>query len=296
MKITVLGSLGNINRYYIPRLIAEGHDVTVITSSSDRIADIEALGAQSVVGSNRDVDFLTRAFTGSDVVYLMISGINPASGIDMWQSAIRLSEKYKTAVQNSGVKNVVNLSSVGADNPNAGILYSYHFAEDALNSLKGVNVAHIRPVGFYSNLFADMQSLKTMQTLFSPVSAHIAHGWVSPIDIADVAYALIDRIPAGKSVKFVVSDWATGNDWLKALAENGIEAKYQQIAIEALVENMIKLGFHEDTANRFGQMNRSGESPDEFYASLRATDYHLGQVKLVDFAKVFAAAYKGERR
>jgi hypothetical protein len=33
MKITVLGSLGNINRYYLPRLIADGHDVTVITSS-----------------------------------------------------------------------------------------------------------------------------------------------------------------------------------------------------------------------------------------------------------------------
>ncbi|OKP91719.1 nucleoside-diphosphate sugar epimerase [Paenibacillus helianthi] len=296
MKITVLGSLGNINRYYLPRLIADGHDVTVITSSSDRIADIEALGAKPAVGSNRDVDFLTRAFTGSDVVYLMISGINPTSGIDMLQSAIELSENYKTAVQNSGVKNVVNLSSVGADNPNAGILYSYHFAEDALNSLEGVNVAHIRPVGFYSNLFADMQSLKTMQTLFSPVSAIIAHGWVSPIDIADVAYALIDHTPAGKSVKFVVSDWATGNDWLKALAENGIEAKYQQIPALALIENMIKLGFHEDTANRFAQMSRAGESPDEFYASLRATDYHLGKVKLVDFAKVFAAAYKGERR
>ncbi|MDF2721594.1 MAG: nucleoside-diphosphate sugar epimerase [Paenibacillus sp.] len=29
MKIKVLGSLGNINRYYLPRLIADGHDVTV---------------------------------------------------------------------------------------------------------------------------------------------------------------------------------------------------------------------------------------------------------------------------
>jgi uncharacterized protein YbjT (DUF2867 family) len=295
MKITVLGSLGNINRYYLPRLIADGHDVTVITSSSERTADIEALGAKPAIGSNRDVDFLTRSFTGSDVVYLMISGIHPTSGIDMWQSAIELSEIYKTAVQNSGVNNVVNLSSVGADNPNAGILYVYHFAEDALNSLEGVNVAHIRPVGFYSNLFADMHSLKTMQTVFSPASPTIAHGWVSPMDIADVAYALIERTPAGRSAKFVVSDWATGNDWLMALAENGIEAKYQQIPVEALAQNMIKLGFHEDTANRFAQMSRAGESPEEFYASLRAIDYHMGKVKLVDFANVFAAVYKGER-
>ena len=293
MKITVLGSLGNINRHYLPRLIADGHDVTIISSSSDRIADIEALGAKPAVGSNQDVDFLTRTFTGSDVIYLMISGINPTSGVDMWQSAIELSEIYKTAVQHSEVKNVVNLSSIGADNPNAGILYIYHFAEDALNSLEGVNIAHIRPVGFYSNLFADMPSLKTMQTIFSPVPPDIAHGWVSPIDIADVAYALINHTPSGNTVKFVVSDWASANDWLKALSKNGIEAKYQQIPFEALVDNMIKLGFHEDTANRFAQMRRAGENSDEFYASLHATDYHLGKVKLIDFAKVFAAVYNG---
>jgi hypothetical protein len=159
-----------------------------------------------------------------------------------------------------------------------------------------VNVAHIRPVGFYSNLFTDMQSLKTLQTIFSPVSANTVHGWVSPVDIADLAYALISHTPAGESAKFVVSDWATGNDWLKALAEKSIEAKYQQIPVEALAENMRKLGFHEDTANRFAQMSRADENPDEFYASLRATDYHLGKVKLVDFAKVFAVVYKGERR
>ncbi|OXM85981.1 NAD(P)H-binding protein [Paenibacillus rigui] len=292
MKITVLGSLGNINSSYLPRLIADGHDVTVITSSKDRIADIEALGAKPAVGSNRDINFLTQAFAGSDVVYLMISGINPVSGIDMWQTAIELSEIYKTAVQNSGVKNIVNLSSVGSDNPNAGILYFYHFAEDALNSLEGVNVAHIRPVGFYSNLFADMQSLKTQQTLFSAISADTTQGWVSPVDIADVAYALISHTPAGKSAKFVVSDWATGNDWLKALAENGIEAKYQQIPVEALADVMKKIGFHEDTADRFAQMNRACENADEFYTSLRATDFHFGKVKLRDFAKVFADVYK----
>jgi hypothetical protein len=100
----------------------------------------------------------------------MISGINPMSGADMWQSGIELSENYHTAIQNSGVKNVVNLSSIGADDPNAGILYVYYFAEDALNSLDGVNVAHIRPVGFYSNLFADMQSLKAQQMIFSAAS------------------------------------------------------------------------------------------------------------------------------
>lgn len=58
------------------------------------------------------------------------------------------------------------------------------------------------------------------------------------MDIADVAYELISHTSKGKTAIFVVSDWATENDWIKALADNGIEVKYQQISIEALVENM----------------------------------------------------------
>lgn len=41
-------------------------------------------------------------------------------------------------------------------------------------------------------------------------------------------------------------------------------------------------------------MSRAGENPDQFYASLRATDYHLGKVKLGDFAKAFAVVYNKE--
>ncbi|MNC84113.1 hypothetical protein D3C75_1384600 [compost metagenome] len=54
---------------------------------------------------------------------------------------------------------------------------------------------------------------------------------------------------------------------------------------------MKKIGFHENTANGFAQMNRACENADEFYASLCATDYHLGKVKVGDFAKVFADMY-----
>lgn len=50
MKITVLGSLGNINRHYLPKLIAGGHDVTVITISRERVAEIEAIGAKAALG------------------------------------------------------------------------------------------------------------------------------------------------------------------------------------------------------------------------------------------------------
>lgn len=100
MKITLLGSLGNINRIVVPRLIADGHDVTVISSSEKRIAAIEALGAHAAVGDMSDVTFLTEQFTGRDVVYLMISGSSP----DLFGSAKQLGDIFKNAVMAAKVK------------------------------------------------------------------------------------------------------------------------------------------------------------------------------------------------
>ena len=47
MKIAMLGSLGNVNRVAVPELLNAGHEVTLLTSSADRVAEIEALGAHA---------------------------------------------------------------------------------------------------------------------------------------------------------------------------------------------------------------------------------------------------------
>lgn len=45
MKIIVTGSLGNIGKSLTPTLVQKGHDVTVITSTAERVKSIEAFGA-----------------------------------------------------------------------------------------------------------------------------------------------------------------------------------------------------------------------------------------------------------
>ena len=74
MKIAMLGSLGNVNRVAVPELLNAGHEVTLLTSSADRVAEIEALGAHAVVGSMTNLDDLVATLTGADVAYLMLTG------------------------------------------------------------------------------------------------------------------------------------------------------------------------------------------------------------------------------
>jgi nucleoside-diphosphate-sugar epimerase len=49
MRVFVAGASGALGRPLIPRLVEAGHEVTGMTRSRDRAAEIEAAGAAAVV-------------------------------------------------------------------------------------------------------------------------------------------------------------------------------------------------------------------------------------------------------
>lgn len=287
MKITLLGSVGNINRFVIPRLIKAGHTVTVITSNSQRVKKIEAFGAQAAVGDMADQAFLTQAFTGADIVYLMISGTNP----DLFGSAKRLGDIFAGAVQAAKVPQVVNLSSIGAQDPDSGSLYAYHFIEDALSQLKA-DVAFVRPMGFYNNLFANLPTLHQNHTLYANVPAAITRKMVSPSDIADVVYEVITNCPAGKTIRYVVSDTFTGTQMVDAFSQAlGFEVHFVEISDDQYAESLRQAGIPESIIKPFVASTQHQKQPDLMYADLANHPVITGRVKLDDFAKTFADAF-----
>ena len=72
MNYVITGSLGHISKPIVQKLKSSGHSVTVITSNSSKVKDIEASGAVAAVGSVEDNNFLKKAFAGAQAVYLMI--------------------------------------------------------------------------------------------------------------------------------------------------------------------------------------------------------------------------------
>ncbi len=71
MNIVLTGSLGNIGKPLAAELLQKGHHVKVISSTPERAADIEAMGAEAAIGTMQDPGFLTETFKGADIVYLM---------------------------------------------------------------------------------------------------------------------------------------------------------------------------------------------------------------------------------
>jgi uncharacterized protein YbjT (DUF2867 family) len=50
MNYVITGSIGHISKPIVKKLKEAGHHVTVITSNSDRVKEIESLGATAFVG------------------------------------------------------------------------------------------------------------------------------------------------------------------------------------------------------------------------------------------------------
>src|ERR1700748_3445051 len=112
MQYTLIGSLGNITKPLASTLIAAGHGVTIVSSSKEKAAAITTLCATAAIGTIEDISFLTKVFTRKDAVYTMIPPIpNPTN----WNEEIRgIGKNFAAAIKASGVKKVVNLSSIGA--------------------------------------------------------------------------------------------------------------------------------------------------------------------------------------
>jgi hypothetical protein len=72
-----------------------------------------------------------------------------------------MADAIVTAVKNSGVKNVVSLSSVGTHIEEfSGVVYGLRYLEQKLNAIENLNALHLRPTYFMENTFSQVPVIK----------------------------------------------------------------------------------------------------------------------------------------
>jgi uncharacterized protein YbjT (DUF2867 family) len=298
MNIVITGSLGNIGRPLTEELVQKGHSVTVISSKIAKQKDIEALGAKASIGSMTDADFLIKTFTGADIVYLMEAWEGIGSIFDKEVDFIAgfhlIGNNYKQAIETSEVKKIVHLSSVGAHSATGyGSLSAHYDVENILKQLPNdVSIKFMRPVGFYTNLFRSMQSIKEKGAIVSNYGGDTKEPWVSPLDIASAIIEEMESPFEGRKIRYVASDEVSPNEVAKILGEaiGNPDLKWIEISDEQMLEGMLAMGVNPEIANGMVAMQasqRSGLLFEDFYRNKPT----FGKVKLTDFAKQFALAY-----
>ncbi|MBL1219419.1 NAD(P)H-binding protein [Chryseobacterium sp. L7] len=293
MKIIVTGSLGNTGKPLAQQLIAEGHDITVISSSEAKKGEIESLGAKAAIGSITDVHFLVKTFEGADAVFAMTPPIMGESNIV--ENTVNAGKNYAEALEKASVKRVVMLSSVGADSPvENGPIKGLHHIEKLYNELENTSVTFLRAGYFFTNFFNDVPLIKNAGILGGnyPDNANIPV--VHPTDIAKAAAEELVKNTSGKNIRYIVSDSRPSADFAKVLgsAIGNSELPWVEFTDEQSLDGMVQAGLPKEMAELYVEMGRgmrTGVVQKDFieHGSVveRAT-------KLEDFAKEFAAKFE----
>lgn len=291
-KYVITGSIGHISKPVVEGLIKAGKEVSVITSDAVKVAAIEALGANALVGSVLDQDFIKRAFKGANVVYTMIPPIWQTSDWRASQNAV--GRAYTEALQGSTVKYVVNLSSIGVHLGNGvGPVDGVADFEKMLNGLTGVHVKHLRPGYFFYNFLTQIGLINHAGIVGGNFGLE---GQKIPLahtrDIAAVALEeLLNVSFTGKSFRYILSDHRTMQDVAHVLGQAiGKNIPWVVFTDEQALKGALDAGVPASHAGPFIEMGvalRSGRMQEDLEKHAPSP----GPTKLEDFASEFQAAF-----
>ncbi|GAA4206409.1 NmrA family NAD(P)-binding protein [Pedobacter jeongneungensis] len=305
MKIIVTGSLGSISRPLAEMLIAQGHQVTVVSSDAKKQGEIESLGAIAAIGSIADAAFLTNTFKGADAVYAMIPLSFTAP--DLGDYMHRMASNYKQALKDANIKRIVLLSGWAAD------LVKAENVEHLFDGLEA-SITIMRPGAFYTNFYQSMDLIKGKGLIGKFLTLRYFGLWalltgktgllmgnyggedrivfVSPTDIAAAVAEELLLLPAGKTIRYVGSEEMTCNEAAKIIgtAVGKPWLKWVLLSDQEMLRGLKMAKVPGKLAETLVEMQaamHSGKTLENFHQN----NPKMGKVKLADFAKAFAIAY-----
>jgi uncharacterized protein YbjT (DUF2867 family) len=197
----VLGASGNTGHIVAKTLLARGQKVRAVGRNASHLQPLAANGAEISIADVTDAAALTKAFQQADAAYVMIPP-NPTSN-DALAYAERVSEAIAAAAKNSGVRNIVSLSSIGADKPSGtGPVVGLHNLEQKLNRIDAANVLHLRAVYFMENTLPQASAIRAMDCTAGPLRPDLKLPMIATRDIgAAAADALLQLAFRGKQTQ-----------------------------------------------------------------------------------------------
>ncbi len=190
----ITGATGNTGKVVATNLLAKGQKVRVIGRSADRLQPLASKGAEPFVGDLTDAAALSKAFADAKAVYAMIPP-NMTSP-DYRAEQDRVTDAIATALEKTGVKYAVSLSSIGADKAEkTGPVVGLYNLEQRLNRIAGLNILHLR-AGYYfmENTLAQIGIIKMLGMAAGPLRPDLKLPMIATRDIGAFASEALLRL------------------------------------------------------------------------------------------------------
>jgi uncharacterized protein YbjT (DUF2867 family) len=256
----VLGASGNTGHVVANTLLSNNKKVRVVGRNADHLQFLANKGGEIFTADVTDAQSLTRAFQGAEAAYVLIPPNYAINDPRAYQE--RVTDAIAKAVRDSGVKNVVSLSSIGADKPNGtGPVVGLHNLEEKLNQIEGVNVLHLRAGYFMENTLPQATPIRKMGLAVGPVRADLKLPMIASSDIGKAAGEELLRLDfKGKQTRELQGQRDISYDDVAAIIGKAIgktDLKYVQAPDEQVRPALVQTGMSDGLAGLILEMAKA---------------------------------------
>lgn len=205
MQILLTGATGYVGGVLLPELERQGHSVRCLVRRPAKIAGKTGPRTEVIVGDASDPADLARSCDGIDVAYWLVHSME--SGVDFERSDRLAAERFAEAAKSAGVRRIVYLGGLGADDDTLSAHLRSRHEVGAILRASGLDVVEFRASIVIG---AGSFSFDLVRTLVERLPVMICPAWLAtptqPIAIADVVdyLAAAADLPPGRSRIFEI--------------------------------------------------------------------------------------------
>lgn len=182
----ILGAGGHTGSVVAGTLLDEGKKVRVVGRDVKKLDTLVSRGAEALIADATDAEGLTRAFAGAEGVFTLTPPNVTSDNVRAYQDSV--TEAVAAAIEATGVKYIVTLSSIGADKvEKTGPVVGLHQMEERFADIAEINVLHLRAGYFMENILPQASLIQEFGMMAGPVRADLPLPMIATKDIGAVA-------------------------------------------------------------------------------------------------------------
>jgi uncharacterized protein YbjT (DUF2867 family) len=237
----ILGASGNTGSIIADSLLLKGEKVRVMGRDAGRLQRFVRKGAEAFTADLSDAAALTKAFSGARAAYLMLP---PAKSREDQE---RESNAIAKAVEESGLRYAVHLSSYGAQVPEGtGPVAGLHSSEQKLNAISALNVLHLRAAYFMENNLAAIGMIQGMGVVGNALLPDVKLPMIATRDVGDyAAQRLLDLDFSDKQTRELLGERELSMTEVTAVIARGIgkpDLRYEQFSYDQVQQALTQMG------------------------------------------------------
>jgi uncharacterized protein YbjT (DUF2867 family) len=255
--IAITGATGQTGSKIADLLLDAGKKIRVLGRSEENLRHFKERGAEIAVGNQENLSFLTKALKGCEAVYLLIPRKMDTNNIILYYDT--LGDVAVQAIQKSGIKKVVFLSSLGAElDSGTGPVVGLHNVEAKLAKLAQTDIVFLRVGAFMENILMNASLIKNQHINGNAILPDAPVAMVATKDIARKASELLAAPTfTGHRVVDLFGDRITYKEATTQIGEAiGIpELPYVQFSDADAVKGMMGMGLSKNMAESYAEMS-----------------------------------------